>query len=80
MTDAIAGPGLAGPDVAGQQRVCKRPGCGNVVPVPGRGRTRLFCGDVCSRRFRNAARPAGGVAVPAEGRSRPVIRSARWRH
>ena len=24
------------------QRRCKRPGCGNPVPVPGRGRARVF--------------------------------------
>ena len=48
------------------ERRCKRPGCGNLVPVSGRGRTRVFCGDACSRRFHNAARPAGGDggAVP----------------
>ena len=40
------------------QRRCKRPGCGNPVPVSGRGRARVFCGDACSPRFRNAARPA----------------------
>ena len=28
--------------------------------MSGRGRTRVFCGDACSRRFHNAARPAGG--------------------
>ena len=44
------------------QRRCKRPGCSNLVPVSGRGRTRVFCGDACSRRFHNAARPAGGDA------------------
>ena len=42
------------------QRRCKRPGCGNLVPVSGRGRTRVFCGDACSRRFHNAARSPGG--------------------
>jgi len=46
------------------QRRCKRPGCGNLVPVSGRGRARVFCGDACSRRFHNAARSAGdGGAV-----------------
>ena len=44
------------------QRRCKRPGCGNLVPVSGRGRARMFCGDACSRRFHNAARSAGGDA------------------
>ena len=42
------------------QRRCRRPGCGNLVPVSGRGRTRVFCGDACSRRFHNAARSPGG--------------------
>src|SRR6266851_3813836 len=42
------------------QRGCKRPGCGNLVAVSGRGRTRVFCSDACSRRFHNAARSAGG--------------------
>src|SRR6266566_5130709 len=48
------------------ERRCRRPGCGNLVPVSGRGRTRVFCGDACSRRFHNAARSAGGdgAAVP----------------
>jgi hypothetical protein len=62
MTDVTAGPALPGPCVAGEAgpRRCKRPGCGNLVPASGRGRTRVFCGDACSRRFRNAARSAGG--------------------
>ena len=30
------------------------------VPASGRGRTRVFCWDACSRRFHNAARSAGG--------------------
>jgi hypothetical protein len=70
MTDVTAGPALAVPGVAGDagQRVCKRPGCGNLVRVAGRGRTRLFCGDVCSRRFHNATRPAagGGLVSPEQ--------------
>lgn len=75
MTEVDAGPGLAVPGVAGDagQRVCKRPGCGNLVPAAGRGRTRLFCGDVCSRRFHNAARPvAGGGAVSPEQAGDPL--------
>ena len=44
------------------QRRCKRPGCGNLVQVSGRGRARVFCGDACSRRFHNAARSAAGDA------------------
>ena len=55
---------LDGMAVGGEpgQRRCKRPGCGNMVPVSGRGRARVFCGDACSRRFHNAARSAGGDA------------------
>ena len=49
-----------GPGGEPGQRRCKRPGCGNLVPVSGRGRTRVFCGDACSRRFHNAARSPGG--------------------
>jgi hypothetical protein len=75
MTEVTAGAALAGPGLAGDagQRVCKRPGCGNLVPVAGRGRARLFCGDACSRRFHNAARPAaGGVAVSPEQAGDPL--------
>jgi hypothetical protein len=56
------------------QRRCKRPGCGNVVPVSGRGRARVFCGDACSRRFHNAARSAGGDgdAVSSEQAADPL--------
>ena len=80
MTEMTAGPALPGPGVAGESvpRVCKRPGCGNPVPGSGRGRTRLFCGDACSRRFHNAARPARAAGSRCH-RSRPVTRSARWR-
>ena len=48
------------------ERRCRRPGCGNLVPVSGRGRTRVFCGDACSRRFHNAARSAGGEPLKPE--------------
>ena len=46
MTGVTAGPALAVPRhrpgrKPGERR-CKRPGCGNLVPVAGRGRTRLF--------------------------------------
>ena len=73
MTEVTAGPALPGPGVAGESalRVCKRPGCGNPVPWSARGRTRLFCGDACSRRFHNAARPAArrrGCGVIGAGR------------
>lgn len=79
MAEVTAGPALAVPGLAGDadQRVCKRPGCGNLVPLAGRGRTRLFCCDGCSRRFHNAAGPP--MAALRCRRSRPVIRSARWR-
>ena len=49
LSDGIFGVGmtllvldLAVPGAAGDagQRVCKRPGCANLVPVAGRGRTR----------------------------------------
>jgi hypothetical protein len=76
MTEMTAGPVLSGPGVAGDSapRVCKRTGCGNPVPGSGRGRTRLFCGDACSRRFHNAARPAvgSGVAVSPEQAGDPL--------
>jgi hypothetical protein len=75
MTEVSAGPELAVPGVAGDAswRVCKRPGCGNLVPAAGRGRTRVFCGDMCSRRFHNAARPgAGSVAVSPEQAGDPL--------
>ena len=75
MTEVTGGSALPGPDVAGEAipRVCKRPGCGSPVPWSGRGRTRLFCGDACSRRFHNAARPAtGGVAVSPEQAGDPL--------
>jgi len=76
MTDVIAGLALPGSGVAEETtpRPCKRPGCGNLVPQPGRGRTRLFCGDACSRRFHNAARSAagGGVAVSSEQAGDPL--------
>ena len=73
MTEVTAGLALAVPGVAGDagQRVCKRLGCGNLVPVAGRGRTRLFCGDACSRRFHNAARHAP-VAVSLEQAGDPL--------
>jgi hypothetical protein len=56
------------------QRRCKRPGCGNPVPVSGRGRARVFCGDACSRRFHNAARSAGSDAgaVPSGQATDPL--------
>src|SRR6266568_5840644 len=64
VTDVVTEPVLscAGTVPGGEpgQRRCKRPGCGNLVPVPGRGRARVFCGDGCSRRFHNAARSPGG--------------------
>src|SRR5712691_909165 len=76
MTEVTAGSELPGAGVAGESalRVCKRPGCGNPVPWSGRGRTRLFCGDACSRRFHNAGRPAagGGVAVSSEQAGDPL--------
>jgi hypothetical protein len=64
VTDAVTESALPCGDTAlgggPGQRCCKRPGCGNLVPVSGRGRARMFCGDACARRFHNAARSAGG--------------------
>ncbi len=40
---------------------CKRPGCANTLPPPGRGRARQFCSDDCARAYHNHARlPAPG--------------------
>ena len=36
--------------------VCKRPGCGNLLPAQDRGRARQFCGTECARRYHNDAR------------------------
>ncbi len=60
VTESVLPSGGTVPGGATGQRHCKRPGCGNLVPVSGRGRTRVFCGDACSRRFHNAARSPGG--------------------
>ena len=60
VTESVLPSGGTAPGGETGQRRCKRPGCGNLVPVSGRGRTRVFCGDACSRRFHNAARSAGG--------------------
>jgi hypothetical protein len=44
---------------------CKRPGCPNTLPPPGRGRARQFCSDDCARRYHNDARiPAPASADP----------------
>src|SRR5580704_14278586 len=60
VTESVLSYGGTVPGGETGQRRCKRPGCGNLVPVSGRGRTRVFCGDACSRRFHNAARSPGG--------------------
>jgi chromosome segregation ATPase len=51
------------PQPAGSQDLaaCRRPGCGQPLPPPGRGRTRQFCSDDCARRYHNDAR----IGVPA---------------
>src|SRR5260370_30608771 len=57
---------------AGQQpgasaaAICKRPGCGNILPAQDRGRARHFCGDECARRYHNDARVLAPAAVPAD--------------
>jgi hypothetical protein len=65
LTDLVEGriqtPGTCQRRLNGKIVITAR-SCGNPVPVSGRGRARVFCGDACSRRFRNAARPAGGDA------------------
>lgn len=43
--------------------LCRRPGCGQPLPAPGRGRTRQFCSDDCARRYHNDAR----LPAPATG-------------
>jgi hypothetical protein len=79
VTDVVAEPVLpsGGGTLGGEpgQRGCKRPGCGNPVPASGRGQTRVFCSDACSRRFYNAARPAGGdgAAVPPGQAADPLV-------
>ena len=45
--------------------ICKRPGCGNILPGQDRGRARQFCGDECARRYHNDARVPAPAAVPA---------------
>jgi hypothetical protein len=58
-----AGPGQ--PPAAQPPATCRRPGCGNALPPPGRGRARVFCSDDCARRYHNDARlPA--PASPAD--------------
>jgi hypothetical protein len=50
----------------GHRLICKRPGCGNPLPVTGRtrGRARQFCCSECARRYHNDARiPAPKSAV-----------------
>src|SRR5215470_8146634 len=50
---------------------CKRPGCGNLLPEPGRGRARQFCSNDCARRYHNNARvrpttAAAGAGTPTD--------------
>jgi len=51
--------------------ICRRPGCGQPLPAPGRGRTRQFCSDDCARRYHNDARIPAPAAVPV-GDTDPV--------
>ena len=46
--------------------ICKRPGCGNILPAQDRGRTRQFCNDQCARRYHNDARVPVPAAAPAD--------------
>jgi chromosome segregation ATPase len=53
--------------------VCKRPGCGNIMPAQDRGRARVFCSDECTRRFHNDARvPATTAPLPADSPADPL--------
>src|SRR6266702_4606305 len=56
-------PGSASHDAA--PAACKRPGCPNTLPPPGRGRARQFCSDDCARRYHNDARIPAPAAAPA---------------
>jgi hypothetical protein len=51
--------------------ICKRPGCGNPLPVStrGRGRSRQFCSNECARRYHNDARiPRPRTTEPPDSR------------
>ena len=52
--------------------ICKRPGCGNILPAGDRGRARQFCGDSCARRFHNDARVLVPAAAPADSPADPL--------
>ena len=52
--------------------ICKRPGCGNIVPVQDRGRTRVFCGGDCARRFHNDARVPAAAQPPPGAAADPL--------
>ena len=53
--------------------ICKRPGCGNILPAGERGRARQFCGDACARRYHNNARvPVLSGAAPADSSADPL--------
>ena len=46
--------------------VCKRPGCGNILPGQDRGRARQFCSTDCARRYHNDARIPAAAPAPAD--------------
>ena len=52
--------------------ICKRPGCGNILPGQDRGRARQFCGSECARRYHNDARVPAPAAVPADSPADPL--------
>ena len=52
--------------------ICKRPGCGNTLPVGERGRARQFCGGSCARRYHNDARVPVPAAAPADSPADPL--------
>jgi colicin import membrane protein len=51
---------------ASASALCKRPGCGNILPAQDRGRTRQFCGSECARRYHNDARALAPAAVTTD--------------
>lgn len=64
---------LAGPEPGtSEPGICKRPGCGNIIPVQDRGRTRVFCSDDCARRYHNDARTPATAALPADSAADPL--------
>jgi colicin import membrane protein len=62
-------PGTSTDDTAA---VCKRPGCGKLLPAQDRGRSRQFCGSDCARRFHNDSRIPVPPSAPVTGQADPL--------